>query len=226
VLGSRVNVSVTLGNAGAYAAGFTLGLYLDAPTGTPIATKAYTSMEDGASDSFNLTWDTTGVAVGEHKLVVKADTAGVIVEHDEANNVAEYNIIVYPPITDFKASKAKPESGQKTILTASVSNPSAANMTVTVIFTDTTRNSVLNTKTIEVKAGKTENVTFTWKASKVGKHTMTAELQGSEATKKQLVVDVKEESPAPPAAYALVALALVGAVLVAHRVTDPGRARR
>jgi len=226
VLGSRVNVSVNMSNAGAYAEGFTVGLFLDAATGTPIATKVYTSMDDGASDVFNLTWDTTGVAVGEHKLIVKADTAGVIVEHDKANNVAEKAVVVYPPITEFKASKMKPESGQKTTLTATVSNPSSANMTVTVVFTDVTRTTVLSTKVVDVKAGKTENVTFTWKAGKVGKHTITAQLQGSVATEKELIIDVKEASPAPPAAYAMVALALVGVALVVHRMTAPGRARR
>jgi hypothetical protein len=226
VLGSRVNVSVTLRNAGAYAEGFTLGLFLDTATGTPIATKVYTSMNDSASAAFNLTWDTTGVAVGEHKLIVKADTVGVIVEHDKANNVAEYELVVYPPITDFKASKMKPESGQKTTLTATIDNPSSANMTVTVVFTDVTKTTVLNTKVVEVKAGKTENVTFIWKAAKTGKHTIEVMLQGSDATKKPLVIDVKEASPAPPAAYAMVALALVGAALVVHRMTAPGRARR
>ncbi len=226
VLGSRLNASVTLRNAGAYAAGFTLGLYLDSTTGTPIDTKAYTSMEGGASDSLNLTWDTTGAAVGEHKLIVKADTAGIIVEHDEVNNVAEYELVVYPPITEFTASKMKPESGQKITLTAKVNNPSSVAMSVTVIFTDASKSTVLNTKLVEVGAGKTENVNFTWKAGKVGKHTIEVMLQGSDATRKSLVVDVKEASPAPPAAYALVALALVGAAIAVHRMTDQGRKGR
>ncbi len=217
VLGSEINVTVNLTNAGSYAKGFTLGLYLDDTTGEPIKTKPYTEMEAGAVDLFNLSWDTSGVPIGKHKLVVKADTADVNKEHDKANNVAELEVWVYPPITEFTSSKSKPEDGKKVTLTAVINNPTTANMTVTVIFTD--KDKVLSTDTVEVPAKGVANVTYEWKATKVGKHTIAAEIQGAEGTRKEVVVNVQEASPVPSAAFALVAIIAGAAAFTVRRRT-------
>jgi len=215
VIGSRVTVNVTLRNIGAYATGFTVGLYLDNTSGAPVLTKPYTEMAANSNDTFNFSWDTTGVAAGKHKLIVKADTAGVIVEKDKVNNKMELEVWVYPGISEFKASKSKPEAGTKVTLTATVHNPSTTTVSVTIILSE--KDKVLDTKMENITGGQFKNITFTWKSSKVGKHTLTVMVQGSPETTKTIDINVQEKSPAPGAVWALVALGAVAAAAIASR---------
>lgn len=215
VIGSIVKVNVTLRNVGAYATGFSVGLYLDGTTGTPILTKPYTEMAANSNDTFNWSWDTTGVEAGKHKLIVKADTAGVIIEKDKANNIKDLEVWVYPGISELKASKSKPEAGTKVTITAVVHNPSTTTVSLTIILSEGEK--VLDTKIENITGGQFKNVTFTWKSSKVGKHTLTVVVQGSPETTKTLVINVQKGSPAPGAIWALVALGAVAAAAIASR---------
>ena len=215
VIGTRVTVNVTMRNTGAYATGFTVGLYLDNTTGTPVLTKPYTEMAANTNDTFNWSWDTTGVEAGQHKLIVKADTAGIIVEKDKVNNVKDLTVWVYPGISELKASKSKPEAGTKITITAVVHNPSSTMVSLVIILSE--KGKVLDTKMENITGGQFKNVTFTWKSSKVGKHTLTVEVQGSSETTKTIDINVQKASPAPGAVWALIALGAVAAAAIASR---------
>jgi hypothetical protein len=215
VIGGRVTVNVTLRNVGAYATGFTVGLYIDNTSTTPVLTKPYSEMAANSNDTFNWSWDTTGVEAGKHKLIVKADTAGIIVEKDKTNNIKDLEVWVYPGISELKASKTKPEAGTKVTVTATVHNPSTTTVSLTIILSEGEK--VLDTKIENITGGQFKNVTFTWKSSKVGKHTLTVMVQGSPETTKTIVINVQKGSPAPGAVWALVALGAVAAAAIASR---------
>ena len=215
VIGTRVTVNVTMRNTGAYATGFSVGLYLDSTGGTPVLTKPYTEMAANSNDTFNWSWDTTGVEAGQHKLIVKADTADVIVEKDKANNVKDLNVWVYPGISELKASKSKPEAGKKITVTAVVHNPSTTTISLTIILSE--KGKVIDTNTENITGGGFTNVTFSWKSSKVGKHTLTVEVQNAPETTKTITINVQKASPAPGAVWALVAIGAVAAAAIASR---------
>ena len=215
VIGNPVTVNVTIRNTGAYANGFTVGLFLDNATGTPVLTKPYSEMAAASNDTFNWSWDTTGVEAGKHKLIVKADSAGVVIEKDKLNNVRDLEVWVYPGISLLKASKTKPEAGTKITITATVHNPSTTTVSLTIILSE--KDKVLDTLIENFTGGEDKNVTFTWKSSKVGRHTLTVMVQGSPETAKTIDINVQEESPAAGAVWALLAIAAVGAAAVASR---------
>jgi len=215
VIGTMVTVNVTLRNVGAYATGFTVGLYLDNTNGPPVLTKPYAEMAASADDIFNFSWDTTAVEAGQHKLIVKVDTDGVIIEKDKQNNAKEIPVWVYPGISELKASKTKPEAGTKITITATVHNPSTTLVSLTIILSE--KGTVLDTKIENITGLKFTNVSFTYKSSKVGKHTLTVMVQGSPETTRTIVINVQEKSPAPGAVWALVALGAVAAAAIASR---------
>ncbi|MCK5414799.1 MAG: hypothetical protein KAJ35_05405, partial [Thermoplasmata archaeon] len=134
IVGDTVNVSMNVTNLGEWTDDFTVAMFLDNTSNDALATKPFTEMDSKAWETFNFTWDTTGTAIGRHDLVIMADSDDIVLEKEEADNMASIEVWVYPPISKFKASPKDPEEGEKVKLTATVDNPSAEEINVTVIF--------------------------------------------------------------------------------------------
>jgi subtilase family serine protease len=214
-VGDTVNVSMTVKNLGEWTDDFTVGMFLDDTNTTALATKPFTEMDNGGEETFNFTWDTTGASLGKHELILKADSGEIVLEQDEDNNVHKLEIWVYPPISKFKASKKDPEEGEKIKLTATVENPSDEEFNTTVVLTKDDEE--LETQTVTIEAGGSEEVTFKWKASKEGKHIFKVHLLGSEENLLEVKVDVKTASPGPGLIMALLAVGLVAVVAASAR---------
>ena len=210
VIGDTVNVSMTVKNLGEWTDDFTVSMYLDNTSSEALATKPFTEMENGGNETFNFTWDTTGTLLGEHHLILVADSDDIVLEKEEENNREELVVWVYPPVTKFKASSKEPEEGEKVKLTATVENPTDEDANVTVVFLKDDEE--LSVQTVNVTAGGSTDVVFKWKATKEGKHRFTVLLQGAEEQVTELTVDVKAASPGPGLLLALLAVGLVAVV--------------
>jgi hypothetical protein len=215
IVGGDINISVHVKNTAGYSTGFDVALYVDNLTSTPVDTEPFDEMNPSAESEFNFTLDTTGMAVGKHSVFVKVDADDRIPEHNEGNNIIEVEIWVYPPIVEFKASKKKPEEGQKVKLTATIDNPTDADANITVIFYKS--GTVLDTMFVNISARDQGNVVYEWKAKKTGKHVFGVEIQGAVNTLTNITVDVKEESPGPSAIMAVLAISLVTGLAVTRR---------
>jgi hypothetical protein len=218
IVGDDINVTVSLLNKAGYSTGFMVALFLDDVETEPVLTKPFVDMASGADAEFNFTWDTSGVTPGKHDVIVKVDSTGVILEHDENNNVISTEIMVYPPIASFESSKSSPEEGKKIKLTINVSNPSDEDINVTVVIEE--KGEVLLSNPVNVSAGSSVDVVFEWKAKKTGKHTFTAYLDGAPNTETTLEVNVKEESPGPGLWFAIMAIAIMAMAVALTRRRD------
>lgn len=215
ITGDTVNVSMTVKNLGEWTDDFTVSMYLDNTSSDALADKPFTEMASGGEETFNFTWDTTGVALGKHVLVLMADSDGIVLEKDEVDNLAEIEVWIYPPITKFKASSKEPEEGQKVKLTATVENPTDETVNITVVFLKDDEE--LNVQNVNVTAGGTTDVVYKWTAKKEGKHRFTVLLQGAEETAVEMTVNVKAESPGAGLILALLAVGMVAAVAATAR---------
>jgi hypothetical protein len=215
IIGDVVNVSMTVKNMGEWTDDFTVAMYLDNTSTDALDTKPFTEMDNGGEETFNFTWDTTGASIGEHSLIIVADSDGIVIEKDEDDNKVELEVWVYPPISKFKAATKEPEEGQKVKLTATVDNPTDEEINVTVIFLH--EDEPISTQLVNITAGGSADVTFKWKATKEGKHQFSVKLQGSEDTLVGLTVNVKAASPGPGVFLALLALSMVAAVAITSR---------
>ncbi len=215
VSGDTVNVSMTVKNLGEWTNDFTVSMYLDNTSTESLADKPFTEMASGGEESFNFTWDTTGVALGKHTLVLLADSDDIVLEKDEDDNMAEIEIWVYPPISKFKASSKEPEEGQTVKLTATVDNPTDEDVTITVVFLKDDEE--LDVQTVNVTAGESTDVVYKWKAKKEGKHHFTVLLQGAEENQVEMTVNVKAASPGAGLILALLAVGLVAVLAASAR---------
>ncbi len=215
IIGDTVNVSMTVNNMGEWTDDFNVAMYLDNTSNEALATKPFTEMDNGGEETFNFTWSTTGSTIGKHTLIIVADSDDIVLEKDEEDNVAELEVWIYPPISKFKASPKDPEEGEKVKLTATVDNPSAEEINVTVIFLKGEEE--LSVQNVNVSAGGSTDVIYKWKAKKEGKQMFTVLLQGAENTEVELKVNVKAASPGPGMILAVLAIGLVAAVAAASR---------
>ncbi len=215
IVGDSINVTVKLLNKAGYSTGFTVAMYLDDVTSEPLLTKPFVEMASGADSEFNFTWVTSGVTPGKHDVIIKVDSTEVILEHNEDNNVISTEVMVYPQLATFLASKKSPEEGKKIKLTVNVSNPSDEDINVTVVIEE--KGEVLLSDPVNVSAGSSVDVVYEWKAKKTGKHTFTAYLDGAPNTETTLEVDVKEESPGPGLLLAILAIAIMAMAVALTR---------
>jgi hypothetical protein len=215
ISGDTVNVSMTVQNLGEWTDDFTVSMYLDNTSSDPLADKPFTEMASGGEETFNFTWDTEGVPLGKHTLMLLADSDGIVLEKDEDDNLAEIEVWVYPPITKFKASSKEPEEGQNVKLTATVENPTDEDATVTVVFLKDDEE--LDVQNVNVTAGGSTDVIYKWKAKKEGKHHFTVLLQGAEENQVDMTVNVKAASPGAGLLMALLAVGLMAIVAASAR---------
>ena len=215
ILGDTVNVSMNVTNMGEWTDDFTVAMFLDDTSTEALATKPFTGMDSKAWETFNFTWDTTDAAIGEHDLIIMADSDDIVLEKDEADNKAIIEVWVYPPISKFKASSKEPEEGEKVKLTATVDNPSTEEINVTVIFLKGEEE--LSVQSVNVSAGGSLDVIHKWEAKKEGKHVFTVLLQGAENTEVELTVNVKAASPGPGMILAVLAIGMVALVAASSR---------
>jgi hypothetical protein len=207
IVGDTVNISMTVENLGQFADQFTVGMFLDNTSDEAVSTEPFDDWETGENATFNFTWDTTTVGVGEHTLIIKADSDEIVLEKDEENNIWEIEVWVYPPISKFKASKKDPEEGSTIKLTATVDNPSDVEANITLVFFK--GDEELHVEPINVTAGGSKDVIVKWKANKKGKYTFTVHIDGADNTLMEVKVNVKEASPGPGLILAVLAIGLI-----------------
>jgi hypothetical protein len=206
IVGDEINITTKVKNLGGYSTGLTVGMFLDDMDSEPLQTKLYTEMASAFEEEFNFTWLTTDVDPGRHTLYIVADSDDIISERDEENNVMTIDLMLFPPIAEFKASDSSPEEGKTITLTAVVNNPSANNTSVTVVFYE--GENLLDTQVKEIEGGGTLEATFDWKASKEGTYNFRVYLEGAEQAAVEMEVKVEAASPGPGLVLAALAIAL------------------
>jgi len=247
-VGDSVTINVTVTNQGDYSETFTVKVYadltaykyiynpitgglerIDPDVGNEIivGTQTVTELAPGATTTKTFTWDTTGVAAGNH--TISANATAVLGETETKDNLfIDDGVILSPlPVHDIAVTSVTPDPtevdvGDSVTINVTVTNQGNYSETfdVTVYYDDTT----IDTETdISLESGASTTLTFTWDTAEVDKGTYTISAEaildldedtGDNTLEAEDQVKVREAA-APPNIVILAVVAVVAIIIIA-----------
>src|SRR5438093_2171681 len=164
--GSTASVGVTVQNVGGLNVSGSFDVVLtDSTAGVTLGTQTVTELAVGATATRTFNWNTTGAALGGHRLVATHSLS----DANAANNQAATTITVNAPVIDVAVTDVSAPSsviqGNSATVGVTVQNVGGQNVasSFTVVLTDATAGVTIGTQTVTGLAiGATATPSFSW----------------------------------------------------------------
>jgi len=178
--GSTASIGVTVQNVGGVNVSGSFDVVLtDSTAGVTLGTQTVTGLAVGATATRTFNWNTTGAAVGGHRLVATHSLS----DANAANNQGGATITVNAPVTDVAVTDVSAPSsviqGSSATAQVTVQNVGGQNVagSFNVVLTDATAGGTIGTQTVTGLAiGASATRSFSWSTTgaALGAHTLVA----------------------------------------------------
>lgn len=178
--GSTAIIGVTVQNVGGLnvSSSFDVTLF-DSTAGVTLGTQTVPGLAVGANTTRSFTWNTTGAAVGGHRLVATHSLS----DANAANNGGAATVTVNAPVTDVAVTDVSAPTtviqGSVATVNVTIQNVGGQNVASSfdVVLTDATTGGTIGTQTVTGLAiGTSATRSFTWNTAgaSLGAHTLVA----------------------------------------------------
>ena len=178
--GSTATIGVTVQNVGGLNVSGNFDVTLtDSTAGVTLGTQTVAGLAVGATATRSFSWNTTGAAVGGHRLVATHSLS----DANAANNQGAATVTVNAPITDVAVTDVSAPAtviqGGVATVSVTVQNVGGQNVasSFNVVLTDATAGGTIGTQTVTGLAiGASATRSFTWSTTgaSLGGHTLVA----------------------------------------------------